>query len=177
MRFLKRLFGALVLLALLSVVLSGAAAYWWLQQPLPLKSASVEFSVEAGMTPRQIANGWVAAGIDTPALVLYEWFRWSGQARKIRAGSYEVGAGTTPRALLQKMVLGDQTLATVRLIEGWTFRQWRAELARTQTLRSTITAMSDEQVMEALGAPGQHPEDGFSPIPMPTAAAAATSQC
>ena len=31
-------------------------------------------------------------------LLLYEWFRWSGQARQIRAGSYEIGAGTTPIA-------------------------------------------------------------------------------
>ena len=63
------------------------------------------------------------------------WFRWSGDAKRIRAGSYEIGVGTTPRELLRKMVRGDETLATVRLIEGWTFRQLRAELAKADSLK------------------------------------------
>ena len=70
------------------------------------------------------------AGVRPSPLLLYEWFRWSGQARQIRAGSYEIGAGTTPIGLLDKMVRGDETLAAVRFTEGWTFRQIRAELAQ-----------------------------------------------
>ncbi|WKB53302.1 endolytic transglycosylase MltG [Eleftheria terrae] len=159
MRLLKRLFGVLLLLT----ALAAAVVAWWLHRPLPLASPSVEFSVESGMSPRQIANGWVAAGVEAPALALYEWFRWSGQARRIRAGSYEIGPGVTPRELLRKMVLGDETLATVRLIEGWTFKQFRAELARAEGLRPTTAAMSDAEIMAALGAPGRHPEGRFFP--------------
>ena len=33
------------------------------------------------------------------------------------------------------MVRGDETLASVRLNEGWTFRQIRAELARAEALK------------------------------------------
>jgi UPF0755 protein len=115
------------------------------------------------MSPRAIAEAWVAAGVQTSPHWLYEWFRWSGDARRIRAGSYEITAGTTPRGLLEKMVLGDETLVTVRLIEGWTFRQFRAELARAPGLRQDTAAMSDKQIMEALGRPGVHPEGRFFP--------------
>ena len=106
---------------LLAAVGTALVAAWWLHRPLGLAADPVELSIELGTSPREIAQAWVDAGVRTSPLALYEWFRWSGQARKIRAGSYEVGRGTTPIGLLNKLVRGDETLATVRLIEGWTF--------------------------------------------------------
>ncbi len=154
-----------VLLAGLVLAVAGvaAAATWWLNRPMPLAAESVELSIEAGTAPREIAQGWVQGGVQVSPVLLYEWFRWSGQARKIRAGSYEIVRGTTPRGLLRKMVRGDETLATVRLIEGWTFRQFRAELAKADTLKPTTTDMTDAQIMAELGAPGVAPEGRFHP--------------
>lgn len=160
---LLKLLRLLLVLVLLAVLGAGSFALWWLNRPLPLASDSVELSIDPGTPPREIAQAWVQAGVDAPALLLYEWFRWSGQARKIRAGSYEIGRGTTPLALLNKMVRGDETLAVARLIEGWTFRQFRAELAKADSLKPTTATMSDEQVMAALGAPGVAPEGRFYP--------------
>lgn len=154
--------GVLAVVLLLAAALAAAAA-WWLQRPLPLASDRVELSIEAGSTPRQIANAWVAAGIQTSPWLLYEWFRWSGQARRIRAGSYEIDRQVSPRQLLRKMVLGDETLATVRIIEGWNFRQLRAELARAEALRPTTATLSDAEVMALLGAPALSPEGRFFP--------------
>src|SRR3954454_19745903 len=113
-----------VLFALLLLLGIGfaAGAYWWLNRPLPLAADTVELSIEFGTPPRDIAQGWVGAGVQTSPALLYQWFRWSGQARHIRAGSYEIGRDTTPIALLNKMVRGDETLAVVRFNEGWTFR-------------------------------------------------------
>ena len=152
----------LLLLILLAAGAAGAA-YWWLQRPLVLNAPSVELSIEPGTSAREIANGWVQAGVQGPPVLLYQWFRWSGQSRKIRAGSYEIVAGTTPVTLLDKMVRGDETLATVRLIEGWTFRQFRAELAKAEALKPTTAAMSEAQIMEAVGASGVPPEGRFHP--------------
>ncbi|HEY4958129.1 MAG TPA: endolytic transglycosylase MltG [Caldimonas sp.] len=148
------------------VVAAGATAALaaaWLNRPLTLASDVVEVSVEPGRSPREIADAWVRAGVRTSPLFLYEWFRWSGKARQIRAGSYEIGAGTTPIRLLEKMVQGDETLAALRLNEGWTFRQIRAELARAETLKPNTAAMSDAEVMTAIGAPGVSPEGRFHP--------------
>ncbi|WP_421884681.1 endolytic transglycosylase MltG [Methylibium sp.] len=158
-RALKR---GLLLLVVLGLAGGGLGA-WWLTQPLALASPSVELSVEPGTSPREIAQGWADAGVRAPPLLLYEWFRWSGQARKIRAGSYEIGPGTTPLTLLNKMVRGDEAQATVRLIEGWTFRQFRAELAKAEALKPTTATMSDAELMVALGSPGRSPEGWFFP--------------
>jgi UPF0755 protein len=154
-----------VVLALLTAVATAAAAtaWWWLHRPLLIASDPVELSIELGTSPREIADAWVRAGVMTEPLALYEWFRWSGQARRIRAGSYEVNSGTTPIRLLEMMVRGDETLAVVRLNEGWTFRQIRAELAHADALRAASAALSDAEVMRALGAPDLSPEGRFHP--------------
>jgi UPF0755 protein len=154
---------ALAALALLAVFAAAGLSAWWLNKPLTLSADSVEVSIELGTPPREIAQAWVQAGVQTSPTLLYEWFRWSGQSRKIRAGSYEIGPGTTPIALLNKMVRGDETLAVVRLIEGWTFQQFRAELAKADSLKPTTATLTDEQIMQALGAPGVAPEGRFHP--------------
>jgi UPF0755 protein len=159
MRFARVLL-LVALAAAVALVFLGAA---WLTRPLALAGETAEVSVEPGRSPREIADAWVRAGVQTSPLLLYEWFRWSGRARQIRAGDYEIGTGTTPIRLLDKMVRGDETLAALRLSEGWTFRQIRAELAKTESLKQTIATMSDADVMAALGVAGVSPEGRFHP--------------
>jgi UPF0755 protein len=148
---------------LLFALAAGAAAAWWLHKPLALAEPSVEVSIEPGTPPREVAQAWVRAGVRAPPWLLYEWFRWSGQARKIRAGSYEIQTGTTPRQLLDKMVRGDEVLETVRLLEGWTLRQFREVLQKAPALKGTTRELSDAQLMAALGEPGMAAEGRFFP--------------
>jgi len=159
MRFAR----VLVLVVLAATVAAVSLAAAWLTRPLALAGETAEVSIEPGRSPREIADAWVRAGVQTSPLLLYQWFRWSGRSRQIRAGSYEIGAGTTPIRLLDKMVRGDETLAVVRFTEGWTFRQIRAELAHAEGLKQTIATMSDADLMSALGAAGVSPEGRFHP--------------
>ncbi|MCG3188341.1 MAG: Endolytic murein transglycosylase [Burkholderiaceae bacterium] len=159
MRFLRWL-----LIVLLLGAVGGAAWVWrWLDRPLPLATATVELSIEPGATPREVANAWVRAGVRVAPVMLYEWFRWSGDARRIRAGSYVAGPDVTPRQLLAKMVQGEEFFERVRLLEGWTLRQFRAELTRAPYLRPVSVGMSDAQLMAALGAPTIPAEGRFFP--------------
>jgi UPF0755 protein len=155
--------GALLLAAFgLAAGLAGLA-WWWVERPLPLAGATAELSVESGTTPRDVAQAWVQAGVQSSPTLLYAWFRASGQARRIRAGSYEIDAGTSPRRLLAKMVQGDEALEHVRFIEGWTLRQVRAELARAPSLKPASAGLNDADLMAALGAPGVAGEGRFFP--------------
>jgi UPF0755 protein len=158
-----RVIAWLVGVLLLAAGAAAGAAWWWLGQALPLAQPSVEVSVEPGATPREVAQAWVDAGIQTSPRLLYEWFRFSGHARRIRAGSYEVSEGVTPRTLLAKLVQGDETLERVRFIEGWTLRQLRAELAKAAHLKPVSAAMSEAELMAALGAKGVPAEGRFFP--------------
>ena len=159
-----RLLRYLLLLAVLLALAAGAAAWWWLRQPLALTGPNAEVSIEPGTTPRDVALAWVAAGVQTSPRLLYEWFRWSGKAKRIRAGSYEVEAGITPMQLLDTLVQGDEALERVRLGEGWTFRQFRTELAKAAHLKPASAQMGEEELMAAIGAPkGQAAEGRFFP--------------
>ena len=160
---LMRLLGALLVLSALTAAGVAGGLWWWAHQPLRLAAPAVEWSIEQGTTPRGVAQGWVDAGVRTSPWLLYQWFRWSGQARQIRAGSYEVGQGTTPARLLDMMVQGDETLSRVKLIEGWTFRRWRQEMAAADGLRLETQGWSDAQLMRALGSDAASPEGQFFP--------------
>jgi UPF0755 protein len=158
-----RVWRSLLAGVVLASAVAAGASVWWLNRPLPLATDSVEVSIETGTPPRDIAQAWVQAGVQASPRLLYEWFRWSGDSRRIRAGSYEIGRGVTPIGLLRKMVRGDETLAVVRLIEGWTFRQFRAELAKAEALKPTTAELSDAQIMQMLGASESSPEGRFYP--------------
>ena len=152
-----------VLALLLIAALAAGAAWQWLRSPLSLAAPSVELSIEPGTNPAEVARAWVGAGVQTDARFLYQWFKWSGQAKQIRAGSYEVHGGITPRELMDKMVKGDQILEQLRLIEGWNWRQVRAALAAAPQLKAKTAQMSDAEIMAALGEPGVSPEGRFFP--------------
>jgi UPF0755 protein len=141
----------------------AALAWWWLDHPLVLQAPRLELSVEAGATPRQIAEAWVEAGVRTDARWLYAWFRASGQARRIRAGSYEIEAGITPRGLLETLVQGRERMQMVRILEGWTVKQMRRALVEAPGLRATTADWDDARLMQELGLPGVPAEGQFFP--------------
>ena len=152
-----------LLLIFLVVLALGAGAAWWLHAPLGMGKDTVDLSIEPGTSPRGVARAVADAGVHVDPRVLYAWFRVSGQDRQIRAGSYELDRGTTPRSLLQKLVRGDEALRSVTLVEGWNFRQMRAALAASEQLKPDTAGLSNETIMVALGRPGVHPEGRFFP--------------
>jgi len=152
-----------ILLVALLVLVTGGAAFWWLHQPLTLPSPTVDLSIEPGRTPRGVAEDVAATGVVVDPRLLYWWFRFSGQDRLIRAGSYELESGVTPRALLSKLVRGDEAMRFVVLVEGWNWRQVRAALAKADQLKPEAAALDDAALMTLLGRPGVAPEGRFFP--------------
>ena len=163
MRFVTRVF---MFAGFLAVLVLGAGL-WWLHSPLVLnlqaQSAVLDLEIEPGSNAAQIAQTVVASGAQTQVQLLQLWFRASGQARQIKAGSYEITPGSTPRSLLSMLVRGDQSLKSVTLVEGWSFRQLRAALLKAELLAPDSSGLSAETIMEKLGKPGVHPEGRFFP--------------
>ncbi len=158
-RLLRRALGLVVA----SALLGAAITYWWVNAPLRLNAPMVDLSIEPGTSPREVATVVARSGVDVPPSLLYAWFRLSGQARQIRAGSYELQGDVSPRSLLQKIVLGDEASRSVTLVEGWNFRQVRDALKRAENLRPDTAALNDAQLMLQLGRPGVAPEGRFFP--------------
>jgi UPF0755 protein len=155
----RRLFTFFVVL----VALLGGSAVWWLNQSLNLNADTLDLSVEPGTSVRGVAQAVNDAGARVNPALLYWWFRLSGQARQIKAGSYELERGISPRDLLRKLVRGEEALRAVTLVEGWTFAQVRAALSTADQLQPDSKGLPDYLVMKVLGKPGLHPEGRFFP--------------
>jgi len=162
-------FRKLLILIIVVVVLAAAGAGLWvwqgfqtLRQPVALEEP-VLFSVQAGTSFSGLARKMAAKGLVSDPLWMKLYGRLNPVQTRIKAGDYELLPGMTPLAMLSTMVDGKVKLWTVQFIEGWTFADMRAALANADRLRKLTTDWTNEQVMEAVGAEGQHPEGWFFP--------------
>ena len=164
---MRRFFTSLFTLVFLLALLVFGAALWWLHAPLALRLAPgqqvVDLQIEPGSSANSVAQVVVDSGAEVPVVLLQAWFRLSGQARLIKAGSYELRGGTTPRKLLSMLVRGEEALKSVTLVEGWTFNQVRSALQKAEQLTPDTLALQPEMIMEKIGKPGIHPEGRFFP--------------
>lgn len=152
-----------VAVVLAAFVALGTGAYYWVHAPMALNALSADLSIEPGASARQIASDAAAAGVQVEPALLYWWFRLSGESRQIKAGSYEIEAGTSPRGLLTMLVRGEEALRSVTLVEGWNFRQVREALRKADQLKPVTQDLSAEAVMQQLGMPAVAAEGRFFP--------------
>ena len=164
---MRRVLLSLLIAGFASALLFFGAALWWLYEPMTLRPAvgsqGLDLTIEPGTSPRGVAEAVVASGTDTSPLFLYAWFRFSGQDRQIRAGSYEITPGTSPRKLLNILVRGEEALKSLTFPEGWTFAQVLNALHKAEHLSPDSKGLSPEAIMAQIGKPGVHPEGRFFP--------------
>ena len=121
------------------------------------------FEIPHGMSLRTLAQELTALGVlDHPYYFLaLAYLR--GDAGRVKAGEYEISPGTTPVALLDKLVKNQVYQRSVTLIEGWTTAQVLAALAKDDRLVGKLEGATPQDLMAALGRAGQHPEGRFFP--------------
>ncbi len=136
---------------------------WFATTPVSLASSPLDFSIPAGASLRAAGQQLADAGFRFAPWQFVLLGRLAGKAAAIKAGSYEVTAGVTPWQLLMKLSRGDFSQSEIVLVEGKTFRQFREVLNASPDLRHTTQGMTDQEIMERLGAAGTPPEGLFFP--------------
>ncbi|HEX5767397.1 MAG TPA: endolytic transglycosylase MltG [Burkholderiales bacterium] len=154
-----------ILLGLVAVAFAAAAAYaaWYLGSPVAIGRYPVEVEIPRGAGFRTAMEQLEKSGI---AMRRYEFELLARALRKerdIKAGSYEISQPVTPLELLQRLTRGDVTQAEVRLLEGWTFAQFRAALDSSPHLRHHTKDMTDADILTRLNIAETHPEGLFFP--------------
>ncbi len=121
------------------------------------------YVVEAGTSLHAFARTLVARGVlaEPHSFVLLAYVK--GVSRELKAGEYRFRPGISAAQLLDQVVAGRVVEYPFVLVEGWNFRQVRQALAQAPKLAQTLSGMSDEEVMAALGHAGEHPEGRFYP--------------
>ena len=146
-----------------AVLVMGAALFWYLHQPLPMRHEMSDFTVERGFSMRQTAGAIVDSGVDIHPEVLYWLARGTGKANSIVAGSYEMYRGVTPWQLMLKLSLGDVSQGRITLTEGWTFRQVRQAIEALPDLQQDTAGISEAELLRLIEAPYAHAEGLFFP--------------
>ncbi|MBV2234191.1 MAG: endolytic transglycosylase MltG [Sterolibacterium sp.] len=162
--FFKRL---LFLAGVLST-LAVAALAWFAWTPLALNNPAgagrpLDFSVPAGYSLRAISRHLVSEGMDFSPWQFTLMVRLLGKAGAIQAGSYEIAAGTTPWQLLKKLTRGDVSQSALLFVEGMNFRQLRAALDAHPDLLHDTQGLSEQEILQQIGAAETHAEGLFFP--------------
>ena len=157
---------------LVAVALLGAAGVWlglrllenaWLHQPIAAITGPVVFDVAAGSSLQKVADDLARRGLLDRAWFWVRHARRTGAATRIQAGEYEILPGTTPAALLDKLVAGDVRLYALTIPEGWTIAQALAAVHAQPELTAELKGLEERVWMARLGLAGRHPEGLFFP--------------
>jgi UPF0755 protein len=150
-------------IAFLAVLAAAGYGAWYITTPLAVRALPVEVEIPRGAGFRTAMDQLEKAGIAVKRRHFEVLARLLGAERDIKAGSYEILEAPTPLELLEKLTRGDVTQAEVRLIEGWTFLQFRAALDASADLRHDTRGLDDAEVLKRIQATEPHPEGLFFP--------------
>jgi UPF0755 protein len=153
---------------LLSLLVGLGFAGWLIRyasQPMPTPDTlyPVDFSIQRGVALKTASESLHQSGVLTTPWAFVLIARLKGKAGEIKAGSYALENPVTPLQLLRKITEGDTVLGKLALIEGWSFRDMRRSVAANPELRHDTQAMSDAELLQAVGAAESHPEGLFFP--------------
>lgn len=162
---LKKLLISLFCVVVLAV--AGTGLWVWqglqtLEQPVTLDEP-VLFTVPSGSGYGQVARKLEAEGLTGDSLWLRVHGRLYPEQTRLKAGEYEFTPGMSALEMTSMMVAGATKQWHIQFIEGWTFRDMRQALAASERLEKRTTDWTDAQIMEAMGAEGEHPEGRFFP--------------
>lgn len=158
-----------LLLLEMCLIVMGLALGWsaWkvhsvLDQPVHVVQERL-LDVPNGATPNRMFYRMQQEGLLDDALWLRLYWRFNMAGVPLHTGEYRLTPGMTVKQLFDAWQRADVVQYNLTLVEGWTFRQVRAAVAKHEKIKQTLDGLSDAQVMEKLGHAGVFPEGRFFP--------------
>lgn len=159
------MFGRLILFIVILAVAIGLFAQNWLQnaETRVVTEQPRNITVANGASMRGFAEQLVNEGLLEEKWSFLFWARYRSLSSSLKAGEYKIPANASMNDLLHLVTSGQVIDYPVTFIEGWSFKQLRAALAKQDQLKHVIDKLDDQSLMKALGAEGIHPEGRFYP--------------
>lgn len=151
---------------LLAIFVAGLIAYdafVFLRAPMAVSVQSFELEVKPGDNIRGIAGQLAERKLLARPLWLELYTRYTGEARQIKTGEYELSTALTPMELVEEIKKGTQRQYSFTILEGWNIWQLRDALAQDPVLVQATKGVKDEDLLEFIGAEPGHPEGQFLP--------------
>lgn len=164
---MKKLLYKIVALAL--VVGSILVAWLWmdyqafLDAPLSIEQENHIVEVPQGGNLGRLASRLSRDNIISSRRYFVWHARLSGKADHIKTGEYSLSSKMTPRDLLEALNQGKVIQYSITIVEGWTFSQLVDVLKQHPQIVKTTLDKTQQEIMQALGLDGMHPEGRFLP--------------
>jgi UPF0755 protein len=158
-RFLTRL---VLIVAVLAAAAAGAFA-WWANHPLDLPAEPVEVVIKPASGVASVGRQVKRGGLNIDPRLFQLLARLTGHGANLKAGGYSFSQGATPMSVIEKISRGEVSHYVVTVIEGWDFKRMRAAVDAHPALRHDTAAMSEAELMKAIGAEEASPEGMFFP--------------
>ncbi|WP_296949642.1 endolytic transglycosylase MltG [uncultured Massilia sp.] len=144
-------------------VAAVAGFQWWASRPITTEGPAIPFAIASGSGVGSAAQQMVSAGVPVNPFLFGMLARVTGQAGRLKAGSYELDPSTSPQRLLSKLVRGEFAQDSLTVIEGWTFRQMRQVVDAAPNLKHDTAKLSDQELLAKVTSDYKAPEGLFFP--------------
>lgn len=149
------------LFILLLAVCAWAAFYVY--NPMTPPKLPFEFTLNQGSSLTSVARQFEQAGLIEQPRLFVLFARVLGRAGQIKAGIYQLDHAVSKMELLEMITQGNVSRSQITLIEGWNFRQLRAQLDANLNIRHDTQGLTDAEILQRIGAAEMHPEGLFFP--------------
>ena len=151
------------LMGISAVFVFSAWLYSYAKTPLHLTPEAQEIIIMPKSSLKSISNQLVKQQVLNQAWPFILLGRVLGKEPYLQSGSYTLNKNITPYQLLLSLNHGKTTQGGITFIEGKTFKIMREKLAKNDAIKSTITDLSDAEVMRLVGNGEPHAEGLFFP--------------
>ncbi|QOL24810.1 endolytic transglycosylase MltG [Thalassotalea sp. LPB0316] len=162
---MKRLFLAVIALALIGLFIAIGSyyyAYQQINQPMLLESEEL-FEVKQGQTVRQVAKSFERQGWVNSHFWLKLYTKFNSSLSQVKEGVYLIKPQQSLYQALEMIVANQEHQFSVTFIEGSTYAQWLKVLANAEYLEHTLTNQESTLVLTRLNIEAEHPEGLFFP--------------
>jgi UPF0755 protein len=160
MPLIKKIFIFAIICAL---AFAGLIVYWAQQPIISQDQQPIPFVIKPGSAVKSAAQQISDAGVPLNVQLFALLARLSGKSAKMKAGTYELKPGTTPRQLISQLVRGEFAQESIAIIEGWTFKQMREAINSHPALKHDTAQMSDKDLLSLITPDFKNPEGLFFP--------------
>jgi len=146
-------------------ILAVGIGYYVYTQALskPLQNRDQQLTIPSGVGVSWLASHLQKTGIIDSKYIFRAYVFLNQRELSIKAGEYTLVDIDSIPELVDKVQRGQVIQYAITLIEGKTFKEYKALLMSQKGLEDELADLSDVEIMRALGSPGRHPEGQFAP--------------
>jgi len=134
----------------------------FLDMPLNINTPLI-FTIDSGSSFKDLNKKLKSYHILDKPYYFEFYARYSGYAKKIQSGEYQLSPGLTPIKIINIFVSGDVIQHSITLLEGWTIKDIKKEISSNTVLIKNLTDYSSDSLLKKIKITESNVEGLFFP--------------